>query len=72
MFVKLDHDNPVYREDHGDEDGPIQFMTVAEGWVMVRRPHGVPWVEPLAIWHRRPLETDAAPLRAAYAAAFGE
>jgi hypothetical protein len=68
---KIDVNDPKIKLERGDSIGPIRFMAMADGYVMVRRPGAIPWAERLNKWVSRPLEADAAPARDAYSKAFG-
>lgn len=59
-------DPKVLSAERGDEYGPIRFITMAEGYVMVRRPGAMPWCESVKKWLARPLETTAGPARTSY------
>lgn len=54
------------KAERGDSIGPIRFMAAADGYVMVRRPGSMPWVEAVTDWVRRPLEVYAGRDRKAY------
>ena len=56
----------MLKSERGDGIGPIRFMAAADNYVMARRPGSAPFVEPLADWLKRPLESEAKPLREAY------
>jgi ABC-type thiamin/hydroxymethylpyrimidine transport system permease subunit len=54
------------KAERGDSLGPIRFMAAVDGYVMVRRPGSMPWVETVADWVKRPLEVYAGRDRRAY------
>lgn len=56
----------MVKAERGDSIGPIRFMAAVDGYVMVRRPGSMPWVETVADWVKRPLEVAASRDRKAY------